>query len=102
MLRDILYWTTYPFRRLVAWARHSSGYCRSWCAHCLSEATKKYYDNLTPEEIEEDRKWGEFSESQMAQREWDKIVWVLGEPEPITWDEYCLRIQKELDKQSEV
>ena len=77
MLRDIFYWTTYPLRRLIAWARHRLGICHAWCAHCITEA----------------------NHCLSIQEQKDKIIWMLGDPEPITWDEYCLRMQKQLDKQ---
>lgn len=32
----------------------------------IEEATKKYYDSLSDEEVEEERAWGEFAESQWA------------------------------------
>ncbi len=33
----------------------------------ISMAIKKYYDSLTDNEIDDERKWGEFSESQIAE-----------------------------------
>ncbi|HZU43026.1 MAG TPA: hypothetical protein VE994_10170 [Terriglobales bacterium] len=33
----------------------------------ISTAIKKYYDSLNDEEIDEERKWGEFSERQITE-----------------------------------
>jgi hypothetical protein len=74
-MNDILYWITYPIRRFVLWARHLVGSCHEWCAHCIT---------------------------QRKQIDADRIMWILGDPEPITWQEYCQRMQKTLDKQEEV
>ena len=86
-MKDILYWITYPIRRFVSWARHRLGSCHAWCAHCITEADNVWY-----------REHGYNSA-----HEYEKIVWLIGDPEPITWDEYCRKMQeKKLDNAPKV
>lgn len=42
------------------------------------------------------------TEDRSSQSEQDKIVWIIGDGEPITWDEYCLRMKERREQKNEL
>lgn len=97
----VLYRITSVLRRLNAWARHKTGTCHAWCAHCITEAddiwykehgyksasefekhtlqaklaaeTSEYWNGISDTEMEEHVRWAEMAEAQFIEKELDKL-----------------------------